>query len=1096
MEQGSGRRPYAGKYSQYANVEVPADTPSTYQARYPSKPTSWEKVESIVIEINKNFNSLGEFLSLLFHNRDYDLPDPRQPAHTYSVSAFLHGNSNVTMATIIPLIYHHRAGKPTITSSERGEPFSPTVDPLVVKNARPALLAWAAHLVGKELHRQMLQLSKNDPHDPHDTTQLRASTKGRAQPNVPLVTWEALGRLSMDGLAETFSRRAPLPFFITEWMAAPRENGRVITRQRRPHPMIQVGAMSSFALSLNPYATGFLAMAMGIWLYSCKAHIDQKRIMSRFGYSVHDRTIRDALATLSQDSLSRLKADILVDLAADNGAGRAILLDNVQEFIQVHEERIGRSSQLKIGTAATAIRLDHCAPGAWDLKSHLDLVAKQDRVNLSVEGLFSDIDWAHVADVQALHWVRTLVEFIPELVHYKKQVSALFRGRLAIMPRAPGRKTNIQPLGTNAEKEVETAGMMRAILDFETQMGLSKSIMEKSGQLFWIRGDGASHAAVQRIKRYLLAHPSDYDSFRNRFSLPEVWHTRSTQMNSTARNHYGPVASRDPSSLSKSSVKAGIKRPPDLKKCDFYSTSRSMTLIWSARVLDIWRIELGADNGIADHFDQLPATDLPTFDNLLARAKILVKCYASQQAYERALSKSASLDGDPELSIRVGSPWKPEVQQAAAAEVEDAGEEVVDDDAQVEDEAPVHDRDEEKEGKVHVEKSSFDGDRCLANEALFLETHGWWIEAAYAVPEGDIGRLYQILKIWIFVFTGTSNRNYSDWMLDMYCLFKYEASQDLSNAILQNMLVNVTGELGKCIEGDLLQEHYNRWLEDMVSKKGGNFDDKFYRQTLAPNVNHFLRIKEQLESAFNLKARSKAHTSPHLRNEYQRLLAMYKEEELHLFRSGRSLGHAAVNHFGRGYKRLEEGRIATYIKKTTAYASIMADARALNDRNQQEADASTRQPSPPLEQLLHGAMQIERERSTTPSSQQFNTPGEPPVPLSVTSTQSPSHSEGGSQSDRSATPDLEDEYSHIPQETLSGRDEGLEYDSDEDRSEQVLSIGEEWMFTPSLDSETGLFHMSWDFCDEDGDDSEGPASEDDAVEQVESESDQDGSEGE
>lgn len=120
-------------------------------------------------------------------------------------------------------------------------------------------------------------------------------------------------------------------------------------------------------------------------------------------------------------------------------------------------------------------------------------------------------------------------------------------------------------------------------------------------------------------------------------------------------------------------------------------------------------------------------------------------------------------------------------------------------------------------------------------------------------------------------------------MLDMYCMFKYEASKDLSNAILQNMLINITGELGKWIEGDLLQEHYNRWLEDMVSKKGGDFDDQFYRHTLAPNVNHFLRIKEQIESAFDLKARGKGHTSPHLRNEYQQLLAMHKEDELYLF---------------------------------------------------------------------------------------------------------------------------------------------------------------------------------------------------------------------
>ena len=147
-----------------------------------------------------------------------------------------------------------------------------------------------------------------------------------------------------------------------------------------------------------------------------------------------------------------------------------------------------------------------------------------------------------------------------------------------------------------------------------------------------------------------------------------------------------------------------------------------------------------------EHFAQLPTIDLPTFDHLLARAKVLVKCYASQQVYERSLSKSASLDGDHEMSVGEGSPWCPEVQPVADVEAEDEPE-VADGDSQVDGESPAHDQDGEKEGKVHVEKPSFDGDRCLANEALFLETHGWWIEAAYAVPEGDIGRLYQILKV-------------------------------------------------------------------------------------------------------------------------------------------------------------------------------------------------------------------------------------------------------------------------------------------------------------------------------------------------------------
>ncbi|KAF7971926.1 hypothetical protein HWV62_19447 [Athelia sp. TMB] len=1031
MEQGTsqGGKPYKGKFSKYQNVEVPANTPSTYPARRLPKRSPWERVEEVTVMINKEFDSLGEFLELLFHNRDLSAADPRKPSHRSSVSAFLHGTNAITMSTIISLIYNHRASAPTPTSPEYNMMFSAAVDLSEIENARPCLLAWAARLVGQEVHQEMLKLGKNDSRDPSDTTQLRASTNGRAQ-NVQLVTWDAVNKLSIDILAKTFARRAPLAFFMTEWMAAPREHGEVVLRSRRPHPVIQVSAMSSFALSLNPYATGHLAMGMGIWLFACKAHVDLKRVLSRFGLSVHDKTIHDALKSLSKGSLTQLKKAIVADLADPKSTGNtATLLDNIQQYVEAHEEGIGRASQLKCGTAATAVRLDNCAPGAFDLKDHLDRVCDKKRLGLTAEGLFNDINWDHVANTQALHWVRALVEYIPQLSHYQKNISARFRGDLSIMRLANGRKTQIQPLGTNSEQEIKTDGMMRAILDFESQMGLEPSIMENSGRLFWIRGDGGSHAAVQRIKKYLSAHASDYESFRNRISLPEWWHTRATNLNSTARNHYGPRSSSDPSSLSKSSVKAGVKRPADLKKCDFYPTSRSLTLFWVTRVLDVWRIYFAADD-IATHFAGLAPAEMPTFEALLVIAEGLVKRYASQRGHERALSKSESTDDNSDMRIAPGTPWtllRPTDQPDAGGLETNA---LLDEDDLSEAGSAAN---EGKEGTIHIERPGFDGDRVLANEELFLEDHGWWIEAAYAVPDGDVGRLYEILKIWIFVFTGTSNRNYSDYMLDFYCLFKYEASQDLSNAILQNMLVNVTGDLGKWIEGDLLQEHYNRWLEDMVGKKGGEFDDEFYRHTLAPNVNHFLRLKEQIESAFDLKARSKAHTSPHLRSEYQRLLAMYKEEELHLFRSGRTLGHAAINYFGRGYKRLEEGRIASYLNKTTAYADIMADARA---RNELPQDPDGPGGAHNIGQLLQEPMLID----TNNRSQQL-----------------PSQAGSSRNSVGSIPSSDESSHSNIPQD--------LEYDSDDDRSDEKLSSGS--YHTAFIDTETGSLVFGHDSDDED-----------------------------
>ncbi|KAJ6478357.1 hypothetical protein C8R45DRAFT_756407, partial [Mycena sanguinolenta] len=155
--------------------------------------------------------------------------------------------------------------------------------------------------------------------------------------------------------------------------------------------------------------------------------------------------------------------------------------------------------------------------------------------------------------------------------------------------------------------------------------------------------------------------------------------------------------------------------------------------------------------------------------------------------------------------------------------------------------------------------------------------------------------------IWILNFTGSSNHNYATYLLETYCLHRFEASKELSDAIFNNSLV----------------KGYNKWLEELVDHKSGDFDDHFYRHTLAPNVSHFLRLKEQIQTAFELKPRGKTHSVPHLRNEFQQLLRMHKEDQLHLFRPGRTNGHAVVNYFERGYERLDEGRMDNFIRQST-----------------------------------------------------------------------------------------------------------------------------------------------------------------------------------
>ncbi|KAJ7835864.1 hypothetical protein B0H13DRAFT_1576495, partial [Mycena leptocephala] len=89
-----------------------------------------------------------------------------------------------------------------------------------------------------------------------------------------------------------------------------------------------------------------------------------------------------------------------------------LLLDNVQQYCDVHEQGIGRQSQLKVGTVGTWVELEDCAPGAFDAEPYYAKVAEQERKHLTTDDLFDSINWPHMRVAIPLHWTRTLVEFI------------------------------------------------------------------------------------------------------------------------------------------------------------------------------------------------------------------------------------------------------------------------------------------------------------------------------------------------------------------------------------------------------------------------------------------------------------------------------------------------------------------------------------------------------------------------------------------------------------------------------------------------------------------------------------------------------------
>jgi len=129
--------------------------------------------------------------------------------------------------------------------------------------------------------------------------------------------------------------------------------------------------------------------------------------------------------------------------------------------------------------------------------------------------------------------------------------------------------------------------------------------------------------------------------------------------------------------------------------------------------------------------------------------------YASQDAYEQALSSAESTNAPAPLKVKSGPPFTSENSHSTNANTS-----LLDTGISSENlEADLPFLPTENIPKVHKEAENFDGDRVLTNSILFLQDFGWWTEIAYAVPEGDIGRVFEIMKVRKrFIFMDSRHR--------------------------------------------------------------------------------------------------------------------------------------------------------------------------------------------------------------------------------------------------------------------------------------------------------------------------------------------------
>ncbi|KAJ7798208.1 hypothetical protein B0H14DRAFT_2618147 [Mycena olivaceomarginata] len=184
------------------------------------------------------------------------------------------------MAHIIPLIFNHSRSRPRKRDTDQhSAAFSPSRPLSEIRYARPCPIC-----LGNTASWVIESISVG-----------KLARKNRTDAQV--IEWEDVA-FSIEGLS-SYTGRGRFLWYL-QCFAASRKGGKVV-KKTRPHPVIQVGAISSFITSRNRYASGNLTAT---WIVAFRLSSSRRREASlcRFGYSVSESTARNALNTLTNTS--------------------------------------------------------------------------------------------------------------------------------------------------------------------------------------------------------------------------------------------------------------------------------------------------------------------------------------------------------------------------------------------------------------------------------------------------------------------------------------------------------------------------------------------------------------------------------------------------------------------------------------------------------------------------------------------------------------------------------------------------------------------------------------------------------------------------
>lgn len=194
---------------------------------------------------------------------------------------------------------------------------------------------------------------------------------------------------------------------------------------------------------------------------------------------------------------------------------------------------------------------------------------------------------------------------------------------------------------------------------------------------------------------------------------------------------------------------------------------------------------------------------------------------------------------------------------------------------------------------VYRDTKDQDGDAVSEIMRLWNRDALLYVATSHAANTGDIGRVEQLLLLWINLWKGVGKHKYASHISDFLLNLDQKWNPRLARAIRLNWLVNPMGKPSGFRGADWVVERNNLRHKRTYSGQGPNRTVDFIIKQ-SPLIEIYQNTHRLIECDFHLSGRTLKHPPPMMKKTLEKLRAYMDSEKILTVQKGRKMGKLKV----------------------------------------------------------------------------------------------------------------------------------------------------------------------------------------------------------